>query len=248
MPELALKAIVLRRRDSGESDRRLTLLTRESGKIDVVAKGARKSASRLAGPSEPLSIANFFIASGRRNSFVTQAQPLPAFRGLRKDFDRISFGLALAELYAAVLPFDEAVPEIFDLLEKSLSALETSEKPLVASIWAQTALLRASGVLPQFDSCVVCQTRENTAEAQLSPRAGGLLCTAHAPQFLERFKVRREAVIGLERVALLSAPPSNLKFSDECFHALTPFWRHFAEAPLPANEALARHLHQERLA
>ena len=136
MPERTVQAIVLRRRDSGESDRRLTVLTVESGKMDVLAKGARKSASRLSGISEPLSACVMTLAEGKRTAFVTQAQPLASYRGLRTDFERLSYALALVELYAAVLPIDEPFPEAFDLLSRSLRHLETHPKPMVSLVWA----------------------------------------------------------------------------------------------------------------
>ena len=64
--DTTVEAIVLRRRDSGESDRRLTIFSRELGKIDVVAKGAKKPTSRLRGVSEPLNVGRFTYASGKK--------------------------------------------------------------------------------------------------------------------------------------------------------------------------------------
>src|SRR5579862_305209 len=151
LSEATVHAIVLRRRDSGESDRRLTVLTREVGKIDIVAKGARKSGSRLAGSSDPLVVAKFSIATGKKNQFITQAQPMASFRGLRTDYERLSFGLALCELYSAVIPWEEPFPEAYELLASSLHILETHERPVVAMVWAQLQLLSLSGFLPAFD-------------------------------------------------------------------------------------------------
>src|SRR5688500_15988706 len=105
MSDTTVTAIVLRRKDSGERDRRLTLLTPELGKVDAIAKGARKGASRLAGSSDPLAMARMTLAKGKVNLFVTQAQPIHSFRGLRTDFERLSLALALVELYGAVLPW-----------------------------------------------------------------------------------------------------------------------------------------------
>ena len=122
MAERIVHAIVLRRRDSGESDRRLTVLTEEYGKIDVLAKGARKGGSRLSGVSDPLSAAVMNLAEGKRNLFITQAQPLHSFRGLRNDYDRLTGALALVELFAAILPIDEPFPEAYALLAQSLSS------------------------------------------------------------------------------------------------------------------------------
>jgi DNA repair protein RecO (recombination protein O) len=235
--ERTVNAIVLRRRDSGESDRRLTLLTEEHGKLEAVAKGARKAASRLAGISDPLSVAIMTLAEGKRNRFVTQAQPLSSFRGLRTDFERLSFALALVELYAATIPHEQPFPEAHALLVQSLKALETHDKPLVALVWAEVQLLAISGFMPQLEECVITGERVSTAEPFLSPRAGGFVCEVAAIPFTDRFRTRAEVLFGLIQLAQIEEPPRNLKFADESLVALLPFWRAIAEAPLPANES-----------
>ncbi|HTQ10673.1 MAG TPA: DNA repair protein RecO [Fimbriimonadaceae bacterium] len=237
MPEITVHAIVLRRRDSGENDRRLTLLTRELGKIDVVAKGARKSGSRLAGSSDPLAVAEFSIATGKANRFITQAQPVASFRGLRTDYERLSFALALCELHSAILPWEEPSPEAYDLLARCLGELEGHTKPLVAMVWAEIQLLALSGFLPAFDRS--CLDGEPVKEAQpwVSAHAGGYVSDADALRFTDRVRTRAEVLYGLARTAELEEPPPNLKFADECLGVLLLFWRQIAEAPLPANES-----------
>ena len=95
---MTLRAIVLKRKDSGESDRALTCLTEERGLVDVIAKGARKSGSRLSGSSEPLSVCEMEVAKGKAREFLTQAQPVMTFPKLREDYDRLAAGLAFAEI------------------------------------------------------------------------------------------------------------------------------------------------------
>ncbi len=240
MPESTVHAIVLRRRDSGESDRRLTLLTAELGKIDAVAKGARKGGSRLAGSSDPLSVSIMSLAEGKRNRFVTQAQPLTSFRRLRTDYDRLSYALSLCELYAAVVPLDQPFPEAHELLLASLRQLESHEKPLVALVWAQVALLSISGFLPQFAACVVTERPAVEPLPFLSPRAGGYVCEEAARGYTDRVRVRAEVLIGLTKLAELEEPPAHLKFAEDSLAALAPFWHHIAESPLPANESVVR--------
>ncbi len=244
MAEQIVHAIVLRRRDSGESDRRLTVLTEEQGKLDVVAKGARKAASRLAGSSDPLTAAVMNLALGKRNLFVTQAQPLSSFRKLRSDFERLSLALAFAELVASVAPYEQPFPEAYELLMRSLRLLETHEKPVVALVWAELQLLSVSGFMPQFAFSAVSGKPVSEAEAFLSPRAGGYVADDEANPYSDRIRYRAEVLYGLQKTAELDDPPANLKFAVECLSALMPFWREVAEAPLPANEAAvveARH-------
>jgi DNA repair protein RecO (recombination protein O) len=239
---LTVNAIVLRRKDSGESDRRLTVLTLERGKMDVIAKGARKGASRLAGSSDPLSTAVLSLAPGKRNFYVTQAQPLSAFRALRTDFDRLSMALALTELYAALLPFDQPDPEAYELLRLSLEALETHPKPLAALVWAEVRLLETAGFQPQFGECAVAGTPIKESVCWLSPTAGGYVSVAYANEFVDRFQVPAEVLYGLSKIGDFAAPPSNLKMAVESLSALLSFWRHIAEMALPASEALLGHL------
>ena len=49
----ATEAVILRRIDFGEADRILTLFTPNYGKVRAVAKGVRRTTSRLAGHLEP---------------------------------------------------------------------------------------------------------------------------------------------------------------------------------------------------
>lgn len=248
MPEIIVQAVVLRRRDAGETDRRLTLLTRELGKIDAYAKGARKSASRLAGVSDPLSVATLALAEGKRNRFVTQAQPQTSFPGLRTDYDRLSLALGTVELFAAVLPYEQPDGDAFDLLMRALRALEKHAKPLAAAAWAQVALLSHEGFLPGFTRCAVTGEPLREGEPFLSPRAGGYVSDGAASAFPDRYRVRAEVAMNLDRLAPLVDAPPNLRYAEETLTALLPFWRHVADAPLPASEALVGSLQAASLA
>lgn len=236
--ERTFRVIVLRRRDSGESDRRLVLFSLEDGKIDAIAKGARKSASRLAAASEPLAVSTMTLVKGIANRFVTQAQLSLSYRRLRQDYDRLTQALALAELYAAVLPYDLPSPELFELLEISLTALEEHPKPIVALAWAQIRLMEGAGFMPSLAECSTSGEGIVVADPWVSPRAGGLLSEEHSLAYADRFRVRAEVLYGLNRLVELDAPPAHLKFAEETVLTLAPFWKHIAEMNLPSNEAL----------
>lgn len=248
MPETTVQAVVLRRRDAGETDRRLTILTPELGKVDVYAKGARKGASRLAGVSDPLSVGRLSLAEGKRNRFVTQAQPQTSFPGLRTDFDRLAMALATVELFAAIVPYEEPDPDVYDLLVRGLRAIESQPRPLAATAWVQVALLGHAGFMPSFGTCVVTSEPLREGEPFLSPRAGGYVSDAAASAYSDRFRVRAEVPLNLDRLAPLEAPPTNLRFAEETLSALFPFWRHVADTPLPALESLMGELRAATLA
>lgn len=206
------------------------------GKIDVVAKGARKAGSRLAGSSDPLVVAKLSIATGKKNQFITQTQPMASFRGLRTDYERLSFALALCELYSAVIPWEEPFPEAYELLTRSLQVLESHEKPVVALVWAELQLLSISGFLPAFDRSCLDGEPVKEAAPWISPHAGGYVSDADGMRFTDRVRTRAEVLYGLARTSELEDPPPHLKFADECLIVLLYFWRQIADMPLPANE------------
>jgi DNA repair protein RecO (recombination protein O) len=247
LSEVTVSALVLKRRESGETDRRLTLLTVEQGKIDVVAKGAKKSASRLAGVSDPLSVATMTLAKGKVNQFVTQAQPSRSFPGLRRDYDRLSLAFAWVELLAAILPWGEPDENAFELAISALKQIEDHPKPIVALIWAEQKLLELSGHQPSFESCVVTGGAVKEAEAWVSASAGGYVSRGHENAFADRLLVRAEVLYGLSRIGMLDTPPPNLKFADECIPVLMEFWKHILDIPLPANEAVKQQLRHAHL-
>ncbi|MBX3119115.1 MAG: DNA repair protein RecO [Fimbriimonadaceae bacterium] len=235
-------AIVLRRRDAGESDRRLTLLTAELGVMDVTAKGARKHGSRLAGISEPLSVCSMNLATGRKTWFVTQAQPITSYPGLRADYDRLTFALALTEIAAAVLPHGQEAPEAFRFLVEALRYIEVAERPIVSLIWAELKLMELSGFQPVWNLSVVSGVGVQEAQAFVSPSAGGYVTSDEASEFRDRFLVRAEVLYGLAKVAEIEEPPPKLKYAEDSLRALFSFWRHFAESALQANEQVIANL------
>jgi DNA repair protein RecO (recombination protein O) len=243
MAETTVEAIVLRRSDSGESDRRLVLLTRELGKIDVIARGARKGGSRLAGSSEPLMWAEYQIALGRQRRFVAQVQPKGSFPRLRNDYDRLAAALSFTELVSAAMPYESEAPEVFDLVLATLDFMQSEGNWLSALVWAESQLMRLEGHWPEWTVCVNSGVRLTVSPVWVSPTAGGHISDSHRDHFRDAFQASAEALIGLERVIELSAPPKTFKKADECLKILHAFWKNIVDMPLTAHESLIQGLH-----
>jgi len=228
---------VLRRYDSGEADRRLILYTREYGRLDAVAKGARKGASRLAAASEPLSLAVLHLSEGRGRRYVTQSQPITSFPGLRTQYERLAMALGLVELYATVTQAGQVDPDLFDLLEVSLRHLEAHPAPRAALVWAELRLMSAEGVLPRWERCVESDRPIQPGVNWVSPSAGGLVDPS-VTGAVDKFEVAAEVLVGLARTAELDAPPERLRRDTDCLWVLHRLWMHLAHGPLPAHTSL----------
>ena len=80
-------AIVLSRFDLGEADRVLTLITPTAGKLKAIAKGVRRTTSRLGGSLEPFAELTVALARGRTFDVVTQVSVGHAWLRLRDDLE-----------------------------------------------------------------------------------------------------------------------------------------------------------------
>src|SRR6266508_5420604 len=191
------EAVVIRRADFGEADRVLTLITPQ-GKRRVVAKGARKTTSRLAGHIELFTHATMLLAVGRNLDIVTQSVILHSFDTLRADLQRIGTAYYAAELIDRLIEDQDENRQAFDLLVATLAAIDTSRNVDLALRFYELRLLGYMGYRPQLYHCAGCQEVLTEDTNRFSPTAGGALCARCAasdrdalPMSLSAFKLLR---------------------------------------------------------
>jgi DNA repair protein RecO (recombination protein O) len=150
----------------GESDRVLTVLTREFGLIRAVAPGVRKQRSTIGGRSELFVVNELLIAKGRSLDKITQADTVQSHPGLSRNLGKLAAAQYLAELAIASALSDEPQEDLFWLLGEHLSRLERlSDRTEIQSAAVLIAhlthgifhLLALAGLAPQVQVC--CATR-----------------------------------------------------------------------------------------
>ena len=170
------EAIVLGRRDFSESDRMLTLFSREFGKIDAIAKGARKPQSRKTGHVELFMRTNFLFAKGREMNIITQAEMVEAYAGLREDLVRMTYASYLVELLNRFTADEDKHIGEYDLLANGLRWLEKTADVLLVARYYELRLLGLAGYQPRLFHCVVCGEPIEEQDQFFSAELGGLLC------------------------------------------------------------------------
>jgi len=170
------QAIVLRQRKLGEADKIVTLFCAHKGKLDAVAKGVRRTKSRLAGHLEPLTLGSYLVAEGRDLDIVTQAETVEAFPALREDLERLSRGLYCAELVDRLTPERSEANPIFRLLQETLGLLDREAALDIAVRRFELRLLDELGYRPSLESCAACDRRLEPATNFWSAAAGGVVC------------------------------------------------------------------------
>lgn len=176
-----VEAVVLRRIDFGEADRVLVILTRERGKLPVVAKGIRRITSRMAGHLELFTHVEIQLAKGANLDVVTQADTRNAFRRLREDLDRAATAYLVVELVDALTEEGIEQPELFELVLTTFRALETTDDTRLVAAHYQLRMLDVAGFRPVLMRCVVCGADLQPGRNYFSPFLGGALCPRCGP-------------------------------------------------------------------
>ncbi|MDX1613558.1 MAG: DNA repair protein RecO [Candidatus Promineifilaceae bacterium] len=170
------EAIILRRRDFGEADRMLTLYSRERGKIQALAKQARKPQTRKSGHVELFMRTNFLIARGRSIDLVTQAELIEPYTALREDLVRTTYASYLVELLDRFTAEEDADPRKYRLLSDALGWLAATDNHLLAARYYELRLLALAGYQPRLFQCVACGEAVVEQDQFFSAELGGVLC------------------------------------------------------------------------
>lgn len=179
-----LKAAVM-----GETDRLLTILTKEHGLLRAIAPGARKHKSRLGGRSELFVINELMLSRGRSLDKMIQAQTQRSFPGLSQSLGRLTAAQYLSEL-ALCEASEQPQPELFELLSTHLEQLETAT-PSAILPWlthGTCQLLALAGIAPELHHC--CLSRH-----PIQPQLGD--------SWQVGFSIPLGGVVTLERLAQL---------------------------------------------
>jgi DNA repair protein RecO (recombination protein O) len=246
MPVYTTTGLVLHRLNLGETDKILTLYTREHGKLSAVAKGARRAGSRLSGATELFTLSRLQLAIGKTLDIVTQCEIQASFPSLRNDLERLARATYFCELLDRLTVERDAASsdELCDLTVSALHLLEHVQTYLDGVVHAyELHLLAALGYAPVLDRCVRCGSPLERRQVGFSPSAGGTLCSADRYRTDDALPLSPDAVTVLQ--TLLAAEPDALltlnplpKVAAEIDKALRWYIRFRAERDLKSADFL----------
>lgn len=177
------EGIVLRRVNYADADRILTVLTREHGKIGVIAKGVRRATSRMGPHTDLFARSRMQLARGR-GALDVLTQAVRTDMGIEfGDARRTACAGVCAELADRVLEEDHPLdPGIFELVAGALTACAQRDRdPRAALAWFGRRMIDRLGYAPELNRCAVCGAPLQERDAQFSAAGGGLLCPGCAP-------------------------------------------------------------------
>ncbi len=150
------EGIIIKRKNVGEADRILTVLTKHYGKIQIKAKGVRKISSRRSAHIELLNHSLLTLYKSFNMSFpiVTEAQTLENFTSIKSSLRKIGYAYYICELINGLCADNQENRGVFFNLKSTLAALsQTSnahalvqnfEKELLSALgfWSEVKLLQ----------------------------------------------------------------------------------------------------------
>jgi len=210
-------AIVLSRFDYGEADRIMTLFTPAHGKLKAIAKGVRRTTSRLGGSLEPLAELRVALARGRTFDVVTQVEVVHAWLSLRDSLESAATAWYLAELADRSIEERNEAEGLYALLKRAYELLDAGMAAGRVARWYEMHLADELGVRPEVDRCVECDRMlEADEQFRWVPPLGGVLCSRCPGPTAERAGLSTDALkllkayqrMDVEALAALRLPPA----------------------------------------
>jgi DNA repair protein RecO (recombination protein O) len=120
------EAIVLAHKPTHEADLRVTVFTKNKGKLTLTAKGARRPKSRKRSALELFNHIKIGVVSAHGPDIVTEATAIYTFDTLKKNLTKLSVAYFFSEVIIKLTRDEEPHEELFDLLLQYLKLLENS--------------------------------------------------------------------------------------------------------------------------
>lgn len=147
------KGIILSRTDYSETDRILTILTPEKGKLRLIARGVKKPTSKLAGGIELFSLVEigYVIGRGELGTLVS-SRLIKFYKNILSDIDKVQLMYLMLKTLDKVTE-DNPGQEYYDFLLKIMSlANDKTINTDVLSLFFKAQLLKLSGHQPDLSN------------------------------------------------------------------------------------------------
>jgi DNA repair protein RecO (recombination protein O) len=169
-----VEGIVIRTTDYGETNKIVTLYTREWGKVGVMARGAKKPNSRLSAVTQLFSYGYFLIQKGTGLGNMQQGELISSMRTIREDIFLTAYASYILELTDRSTEERKPNPYLFELVLQTLNYMnEEYDLEILIHIF-EMKMLNTLGLYPNLNQCAVCG--QTDGRFSFSIRENGFLC------------------------------------------------------------------------
>ncbi len=242
------EAIVLRSIRYAEADRVLHLYSSTRGRVNAIAKGARKPRSRFGGRLEPFFRLDLVLYEGRGElATVTSAHTVAPHASLRASGPALGAAARACDSVLRLLDSNEANPAAYNLLCRYLALLDGDEpgsgrSPVspeidgaaghATALAFRLKLALAAGFSPELASCARCG--EGDGLSGFSADAGGVVCSSCERGGFELSPEAHAFMVEALGSPLAAVPPSSARALRQAERAVTETLEHHAHVHLRA--------------
>lgn len=228
------EGLVLRSRAFRESSKIVNVFTRKSGRVDLLASGARKPGSRFGAGLEIGTEAEFIYYERENSSLWTlsAADIIRSHQSIRENPSALSILAHILKLLFYISQPGDVNSGLYNL---TLSVLNSLERGGFAGsiydffIWRAAAL---SGYPPRMDTrCIICG---KPGAVNFSVEHGGFLCSEHSQGIQDLFRLNPHEYDMLNRTADIPVSEIGCEFPS----ILSKLIRRYARYHLHADERL----------
>ena len=174
------KGLIIKETIVGESDKYVTLFTKEHGTIQAIALKAKSTSNGFASSTQLFVYADFILTSYKDTYRVVNIDIIEMFHPLREDIFALSYASYIAEFITYVTEPGLSQPNLLKLTLYALRALckENPDYVLIRSTFEIRALY-IMGFGLNLTNCVDCDEKIEYKEGVnyfVSIEEGGLLC------------------------------------------------------------------------
>ncbi|MBU0897626.1 DNA repair protein RecO [Patescibacteria group bacterium] len=187
-----VKAVVLYRSSFGENNTIVTIYTTEKGKLELIARGTKKSKSKLAAHLEPITLVDVMVVRGKKYDYIGSAISENCYFDLKNSLEKIKAAGEVIRILNLIVKTGDCDKEIFELLISYFDFLNSAKEELNYDLFVQLfvfKLLIKLGHRPELYYCVSCHSKILPLSNKFDLSKGGIICVKCFSQLEKKYQL-----------------------------------------------------------
>lgn len=193
-----------------DNDKILRVLSRDKGNIQLIAKGARKSKSKLLNVSQILCYSKCDLSNKGDMYILSNGELIKNFFNIRTNLDAFFMSSYILELIDYVSRQTECIPNLFEMTLKFFTVIDELSKydeskndlDILVSMF-EIKLASMLGYRPVLSNCIYCG-RTIKVKSHIDTENGGLICDSCLKKYRNRnlFLLDEKSIVLIEKLIM----------------------------------------------
>lgn len=175
MGYIKVSGIVIKEVNTGDADKIVTLFTKNHGKVQAFAKGARRPKSPLAACTQIFCYSDFILFKGKEMYNISSGDIVETFYNVRNDIETLTYCAHITEIVGDVVQEEQPSSRLLQLYLNTLHVMSKGGKsPVLLVRTFELRMLAILGYTPYVKACSDCGNIEDIVAFSYSKC--GLIC------------------------------------------------------------------------